>query len=105
MLKQLIKNASRGTKTLKIEEEATPSTSGVKKKPPVSKAPIPPPDMELGTLLRKADILLGKDKRKGKRKNEAERLKPASGWEDWAEGKKLRRNLQRDYDSNQQDPT
>ena len=98
MFKQLIKNASRGTKTPQIKEEATPSTSGVKKKPLASKTPIPPPDSELGTLLRKADILLGKDKRKGKRKNEAERLKPTSGWEDWAEGKKLRRNLQHDYD-------
>ena len=98
MFKQFIKNASRGTKTPKIKEEATPSTSGVKKKPPASKAPIPPPDSELGTLLRKADILLGKDKRKGKRKNEAERLKPTSGCEVWAEGKKLRRNLQHDYD-------
>jgi len=46
-------------------------------------------------------LLLGKDKRKGKgkRKNEAERLKPTSGWEDWAKGKKLRRNLKHDYDS------
>ena len=100
MFKQLIKNVSRGTKTPKIKEEATPSTSSVKKKPPAAKTPIPP-DSELGTLLRKADILLGKDKRKGKgkRKNEAERLKPTSGWEDWAEGKKLRRNLQHDYDT------
>ena len=100
MFKQLIKNTSRGTKTPKIKEEATPSTSGVKKKSPAAKTPIPP-DSELGTLLRKADILLGKDKRKGKgkRKNEAERLKPMSGWEDWAKGKKLRRNLQHDYDT------
>ena len=64
MFKQLIKNASRGTKTPKIKGEATPSTSGVKKKPSASKAPIPPPDSELGTLLRKADILLGKDSAK-----------------------------------------
>jgi len=100
MFKQLIKNTSRATKTPKIKEEATPSTSGVKKKPPAAKTPIPP-DSELGTLLRKADILLGKDKRKGKRKrkNEAECLKPTSGWEDWAQGKKLRRNLQHDYDT------
>ena len=100
MFKQLIKNTSRGTKTPKIKEEATPSTSGVKKKSPAVKTPIPP-DSELGTLLRKADILLGKDKRKGKgkRKNEAERLKPMSGWEDWAKGKKLRRNLHYDYDT------
>ena len=100
MFKQLIKNTSRGTKTPKIKEEATPSTTGVKKKSPAAKTPIPP-DSDLGTLLRKADILLGKDKRKGKgkRKNEAERLKPTSGWEDWAEGKKLRRNLQHDYDT------
>ena len=100
MFKELIKNASRGTKTPKIKEEATPSTSGVKKKSPAAKTPIPP-DLAPGTLLRKADILLGKDKRKGKckRKNETERLKPTSGWEDWAKGKKLRRNLQHDYDT------
>ena len=69
-------------------------------KPSAAKTPIPP-DSDLGTLLRKADILLGKDKRKnkGKRKNEAERLRPRSGWEDWAKGKKLRRNLQHDYDT------
>ena len=100
MFKQLIKNTSRGTKTPKIKEEATPSTSGVKKKSPAAKTPIPP-DSELGTLLRKADILLGKDKHKGKgkRKNEAQRLKPMSGWEDWAKGEKLRRNLHYDYDT------
>ena len=63
MFKQLIKNASRGTKTPKIKKEATPSTSGVKKKSPAAKTPIPP-DSALGTPLRKADILLGKDKRK-----------------------------------------
>ena len=96
MFKQLIKNTSRGTKSPKIKEEATPSTSGVKKKSPAPKTPIPP-DSELGTLLRKADILLGKDKRK--RKNQAERLKSTSGWEDWARGKKRRRNLQHDYDT------
>ena len=98
MFKQLIKITSRGSKTPKIKEEATPSTSGVKKKSPVAKTPIPT-DSDLGTLLR--NILLGKDKRKGKgkRKNEAERLKPTSGWEDWAKGKKLRRNLQHDYDT------
>ena len=103
MFKQLIKNSSRGTKTPKIKEEATPSTSGIKNKSPATKTPIPPPDSALGTLLRKANILLGKDKgkRKDKRKNksEAERLKPTSGWEDWAKGKKLRRNLQHDYDT------
>jgi len=39
MFKQLIKNASRGTKTPKIKEEATPSTSGVKKSNPLLKHP------------------------------------------------------------------
>ena len=75
MFKQLIKNASRGTKTPKIKEEATPSTSGVKKKSSAAKTPIPP-DSDVGMLLRKADIPLGKDKHKGKGKckNEAERL-------------------------------
>ena len=42
MFKQLIKNTSRGTKTPKIKEEATPSTSGAKKKSPAAKTPIPP---------------------------------------------------------------
>ena len=68
MFKQLIKNASRGTKTPKIKEEATLSTSGVKKKSSTVKTPIPP-DSALGTLLRKADILLGKDKRKRKNRS------------------------------------
>ena len=58
MFKQLIKNASQGTKTPKIKEEATPSTSGIKKKSPAAKTPIPP-DSALGTLLGKADILWG----------------------------------------------
>ena len=38
-------------------------------------------------------------RKKTKKKTAVERLKPSSGWEDWAEGKKLKRNLQRDYDS------
>ena len=42
MFKQLIKNTSRGTKTPKIKEEATPSTSGAKKKSPAAKTHIPP---------------------------------------------------------------
>jgi len=101
MFKQLIKNAFRGTKTPKIKQEVTPSTSGVKKKPPAAETPISPPNSDLGTLLREADILLGRDKRKGKGKlkNEAERLKPTSSWGDWAEGKELTRYQQHDYDS------
>ena len=59
LLKQLIKNASQGTKTPKIKEEATLPTSGVKKKSLATKTPIPPPDSALGTLLRKADIFPG----------------------------------------------
>ena len=42
MFKQLIKNTSRGTKTPKIKEEATPSTPGVKKEAKGTKPPIPP---------------------------------------------------------------
>ena len=37
--------------------------------------------------------------KKKKKKTEDERLKPLSSWEDWAVGKKLKRNLLRDYDS------
>ena len=39
MVKQLIKNASRGMKTPKTKEEATLSTSGGKKKSPLLKHP------------------------------------------------------------------
>ena len=52
MFKQLIKNTSRGLKTPKIKEEATPSTSGVKKKSAAAKTPIPP-DSDLGMLLKR----------------------------------------------------
>ena len=37
--------------------------------------------------------------KKKEKQTEVERLKPSSGWEDWAVGKKLKRNLLRDYDS------
>ena len=53
------------------------------------------------TLEKKlAESPWGKGKGKGKGKapaREVERLKPLPGWEDWAQGKKLRRRL--DYDS------
>ena len=95
MFKQLIKSASRGgNKKVHIKKENTPirpSTSDVKKKPPPSKIPI--------AVSQPSEERSGKRKGKGKRKNEAERLKPTSGWEDWAKGKKLRRNLQHDYDT------
>ena len=95
MFKQLIKSASRGgNKKVHIKKENTPirpSTSDVKKKPPPSKISI--------AVSQPSEERSGKRKGKGKRKNEAERLKPTSGWEDWAKGKKLRRNLQHDYDT------
>ena len=93
MFKQLIKSASRGGKKLQIKKEKTPvqpSTSVVKKKPLPSKIPI--------AVSKLSEKISGRRKRRGKRKNEVERLKPSSGWEDWADGKKLRRNLQYDYD-------
>ena len=93
MFKQLIKSASRGGKKLQIKKEKTPvqpSTSVVKKKPLPSKIPI--------AVSKLSEETSGRRKRRGKRKNEVERLKPSSGWEDWADGKKLRRNLQYDYD-------
>ena len=53
------------------------------------------------TLEKKlAESPWGKGKGKGKGKapaREVERLKPLPGWEDWYQGKKLRRRL--DYDS------
>ena len=95
MFKQLIKSASRsGKKKSQIKKEKTPvqpSTSGVKKKPPPSKVAI--------AVSKLSEETSGRHKRRGKRKNEVERLKPTSGWEDWAGGKKLRRNLQYDYDN------
>lgn len=41
----------------------------------------------------------GKGKSKAKRGSELERLKPQRGWEDWAKGKKLRRQLEYDEES------
>jgi len=94
MFKQLIKSASRsGKKKPEIKKEKTPvqpSTSGVKKKPPPSKVPI--------AVSKLSEETSGRRKRRGKRKNEVEGLNPTSGWEDWGGGKKLRGNLQYDYD-------
>lgn len=109
MLKQIIKNTSKKRKREDIgetpfsQERITPGPSGVKtfkKTAPPSKIPIPSKS-KLGTLLRKADKLLDKGKRQGKgqRKTEVERLRPLSGWEDWARGRKLRRQLEYDSDT------
>ena len=41
------------------------------------------------------------EERKKERKKEVERLKPLPGWEDWAQGKKLKRKL--DFDEKDED--
>ena len=82
IFKQLIKSTSRGgNEKVHIKKEKTPdrpSTSAVKTKPPPSKIPI--------AVLHLSEETSGKRKGKRKRKNETERLKPTSGWEDWAKG-------------------
>ena len=84
MFKQSIKSASRGgKKKLQIKKEkksVQPSTSGVKKKPPLSKVPI--------SVSKLSEETSGRRKSGDKHKNEVEGLKPTSGWEDWADGKK-----------------
>ena len=95
MLKQLIRSAFRGgKKKVQIQKENTPvqpSTSGVKKKPPPPMIPI--------VVSQLSEETSGRRKGRGKRKNEAERLKPMMvGWEERAVSKKLRKNLQHDYD-------
>ena len=113
MLKQLIKGSPR-TPTTPVKA----GPSGVKKettttagKPRPSKAtpgpskPTPKPGpsktrrqeiRKKATEVRKKIQALAGGKKP--RKTEAERLKPAEGWEDWAEGKKLQRQLSYDSD-------
>ena len=80
MFKQFIKSASRGgKKKLQVKKEKTPvqpSTSGVKKKPPPSKIPI-----AVSQRRNKWQT-----QRQGQ-KNKVERLRPTTGWEDWADEK------------------
>ena len=96
MLKRIIKNTSKKPK------RGPSGLKTLKRMPLTSKNPIPSKS-KLGTLLRKADTLLGQDrgKRKGKgqRKTEVEKPRPLSGWEDWAIGRKLRRPLEYDSDT------
>ena len=95
MLKQLIGSAFRGgKKKVQIKKENTPVqpfTSGVEKKPP--------PSMIRIVVSQLSEETSGRRKGRGKRKNEAERLKPMMvGWEERSVSKKLRRNLRHDYD-------
>ena len=117
----LVTPAPSGTVSAK-KKRLLPLTPTIQKKPPTSRIPILKKATSmgkgkgksgLGQALRKGAAkgflkALGLDPntfddelnpKKKKKKTEVERLKPLSGWEDWAVGKKLKRNLLRDYDS------
>ena len=96
MMKQLIEVSGKKTpptitpKRDKTSEAATagPSSSTPKRKTPSERLE----DLQKrGAAIRK-EFVENAEKLK-KRKTEAERLKPLSGWEDWAKGKTLRRKL------------
>ena len=118
----LVTPAPSGTVSAK-KKHVLPLTQTIQKKPPTSRIPILKKETSvdkgkgksgLGQAVRKGAAksflkAVGLDpntfeeqpnpNKKKKKKTEVERLKPSSGWEDWAVGKKLKRNLQRDYDS------
>ena len=117
----LVTPAISGTVSAK-KKRLLPLPPTIQKKPPASRIPILKKETSvgkgkgksgLGLAVRKgaAKIFLkavGLDPKefeeepnpkKKKKKTEVERLKPSNGCEDWAVGKKLKRNLQRDYDS------
>ena len=119
-LKRMIKGtpstpkAHKKTATGSIKKKGQPSTSGSKIPIPVpkkSKADTPLTAQEEVDLAQRLETLRerrktleeklaaskGKGKGKGKGPLALERLKPLSGWEDWAQGKKSRRRLE--YDS------
>ena len=117
-LKRMIKgtpSTPKAHKTTPIKKKGQPSTSG-------SKIPVPKKKSKVGTPLtaqeeddlsqrleklreRRKTLeeqlatsgIKGKGKGKGKGPLAVQRLKPLSGWEDWAQGKKSRRRLE--YDS------
>ena len=118
-LKRMIKGTSSTRKAHKtatgsIKKKGQPSTSGSKiPVPKKSKTSTPLTAQEEDDLAQRLEALRerrktleeklaasgswGKGKGKGKGPLALERLKPLSGWEDWAQGKKSRRRLE--YDS------
>ena len=115
-LKRMIKGTPPTTKphtttTGSVKKKGQPSTSGSKIPVPKSKVGTPltsqeekDPIQHLEALQQRRKTLEKKiseaspwGKGKGKGALALKRLKPLSGWEDWAQGKKLKRRL--DYDS------
>ena len=120
-LKRMIKGTpstpkAHKTATGSIKKKGHPSTSGSKiPVPKKSKTGTPLTAQEETDLAQRLEALRerrktleeklaasgswgkGKGKGKGKGPLDLERLKPLSGWEDWAQGKKSRRRLE--YDS------
>lgn len=94
MLKQLIK-----VSTVKRSSKLSDATPGGSR--PVKKSKTEPSISERFKRIQKKLQPDPSKKTKAKRKTEAERLKPLSGWEDWAKGRKLRRQLS--YDDDEED--
>ena len=95
------------TATSSVKKKGQPSTTGIKIPVPKSKAGTPLTSQEETDLAQRLEALRerrktlekklsetsswgkGKGKGKGKGPLALERLKPLSGWEDWAQGKSL----------------
>ncbi len=128
MLKQIIKNTSRKRKGVDVDdivktERITPTRkkkfpspptlplSVIKEfqesggKPVKRKTPKPKPITSSSKTPRETlhEELLQTLQGRKKKKTEVERLKPLSGWEDWAQGKKLKRTLEYDEDEQEEE--
>lgn len=81
---------------LKKVLKQTPSTKTVKREPVTPKVEDVEEDDEEDPFAW--SLPKRKKKKRKSKKTEVDKLKPQLGWEDWAKGKQLRRNLEDDYD-------
>ena len=98
MMKQIIKGSAKKSPSSITTKRSTTPEAG-----PSSSVPTPKRKTSSERLeeLRQRSVTIRKEFEKKaeklkKHKTEAERLKPLPGWEDWAKGKKLRRELEYD---------
>ena len=98
MMKQIIKGSAK-----KSPSSITPKRGTTPEAGPSSSVPTPKRKTSSERLeeLRQRSVAIRKEfgkkaEKLKKHKSEAERLKPLPGWEDWAKGKKLRRELEYD---------
>ena len=110
MMKQIIKgSAKKSTPLVTPKRRTTPvveEVRSVRKKSQTEPTPKRKTSSERLKEIRERSAAIRKEvvnkiEKLRKRKTEAEKLKPLSGWEDWAKGKKLRRQLE--YDEDEED--